>query len=444
MAKKWLTKHKDISVSGLDPKITNYLGSLPPDLQQEILITATSGGKHTKGSLHYNNRAVDLRFSEKLWDYIKSDPARHEAGLTLIDPDHGTAKHIHLSNALGTKKEFYGEIDPEGRRNIYQQKGWDLSVLDKKAVVPSVPSPQQVTQQQFINNPVIEQVKPLAESTTQPIQQNYQVPNMQYENWNPYGYETGQILLNPLEQTKSKPKISSKEKAQLDVLLEQVNPVMKSAMKSIIAGFDEEDETPQKRRVDESPMYSSTAPSSGTTPVQQSSGRSGQYNAGNLRNADGSFKSFATPEEGRQALVNQLTRYQTGNNRVGVKPENTLYEAMSTYAPASDNNRPKQYAEFIAKNLGISPNTQIKDIDPNAWADQVAKMEGNKSYLSAKKENGGWLSQYQNGGDLSPEKARKMLHEGKIGKKKITEKQRKYFGYVASKKENGGWLNNYI
>ena len=90
------------------------------------------------------------------------------------------------------------------------------------------------------------------------------------------------------------------------------------------------------------------------------------------------FRTFATPEEGRNALLKQLRLYQTGKSRTGINPNSSIYEAMSIYAPSSDKNNPKQYAEYIASRLGISPFTPIANIDADKWADAITEMEGNK------------------------------------------------------------------
>ncbi len=134
---------------------------------------------------------------------------------------------------------------------------------------------------------------------------------------------------------------------------------------------------------------------------------SGRYT--NRKSSDNNFRSFATPEEGRAALENQLRLYQTGKTRNNVSPNSTLYQAMSTYAPASDNNNPKGYAEFIAKKLGISPNTPISNIDTKRWADAITQMEGNK-----KGNNPGNLRPYQQGGtyDLSEEQIQNLIKLG--------------------------------
>jgi len=109
-------------------------------------------------------------------------------------------------------------------------------------------------------------------------------------------------------------------------------------------------------------------------------GGGARNNVGNIKDVNtGSFRSFATPQQGNAALINQLRIYQTDRSHTGVHSNSTLYEAMAKYAPSSDHNHPKQYAEFIAKKLGISPHTPIKNIDPQQWASAIKVMEGNKN-----------------------------------------------------------------
>lgn len=92
----------------------------------------------------------------------------------------------------------------------------------------------------------------------------------------------------------------------------------------------------------------------------------------------GNFQSFATPQEGRNALLNQLNLYQTGQTKNPVHPNSTLLQAMQVYAPAADRNDPVHYAKFIADKIGVSINTPINQIDANKWADAITQMEGNK------------------------------------------------------------------
>lgn len=114
-----------------------------------------------------------------------------------------------------------------------------------------------------------------------------------------------------------------------------------------------------------------------SAPVE-STGTSASPYRGSAGKYGETFQTFGSYSEGRNALENQLRLYQTGKTRNPVKPSSSLYEAMSVYAPASDNNNPKKYAEFIANKLGISPSTPISQIDTKQWADAIEVMEGNK------------------------------------------------------------------
>lgn len=113
----------------------------------------------------------------------------------------------------------------------------------------------------------------------------------------------------------------------------------------------------------------------------QSSGGGSKNNYGNIKGPDGRFLNFNTPEEGRKALLHQLSLYQTGKTKNPVKPTSTIYEAMSVYAPKTPGTKddPVAYANFVAKRLGVTPNTAIKDINLEQWADAVSVFEGNKN-----------------------------------------------------------------
>lgn len=49
---------------------------------------------------------------------------------------------------------------------------------------------------------------------------------------------------------------------------------------------------------------------------------------------------------------------------------------------------------------------------------------------------------FEQGGEIKPSKAAKILHDGTINGKKITDKQRKYFGAMSNKAEDGTSFNN--
>lgn len=89
------------------------------------------------------------------------------------------------------------------------------------------------------------------------------------------------------------------------------------------------------------------------------------------------FRRFNSYVEGRQALENQLNLYKTGATKNNVGPNSTILEAMSVYAPVSDNNNPTAYANRVAQALGVSVSTPISQIDVKKWADVIEIVEGN-------------------------------------------------------------------
>ncbi len=82
-------------------------------------------------------------------------------------------------------------------------------------------------------------------------------------------------------------------------------------------------------------------------------------NAGNLKNLNGTFMRFNSLEEGMQALRAYVIRACTGKHKL-YNPMMTLYDFFSVYAPASDKNQPRKYAEWVAKRVGVLPTMQIK------------------------------------------------------------------------------------
>jgi hypothetical protein len=83
-------------------------------------------------------------------------------------------------------------------------------------------------------------------------------------------------------------------------------------------------------------------------------------NPGNLRNKNGTFKVYATYNEGLADLIDYLTRACTGKHHA-YKPEMTIRQFISVYAPDG----PKvidNYTNFICKKLLITPETLIKTL----------------------------------------------------------------------------------
>jgi hypothetical protein len=97
-------------------------------------------------------------------------------------------------------------------------------------------------------------------------------------------------------------------------------------------------------------------------------------NPGNLRLAgqpgategEGGFARFPTPEAGVRALANDLKAKITGNSpairsKLG-RDARTLREVISVFAPKEDNNDPNSYANFVAKELGVSPDEPVSNL----------------------------------------------------------------------------------
>ena len=71
------------------------------------------------------------------------------------------------------------------------------------------------------------------------------------------------------------------------------------------------------------------------------------------------FAYFSTHELGWQALIYQLTIAADGRSYV-YDPEMTLYQFFNIYAPSSENS-PDLYASTVIEQLGISPETKLKE-----------------------------------------------------------------------------------
>ena len=88
---------------------------------------------------------------------------------------------------------------------------------------------------------------------------------------------------------------------------------------------------------------------------------SGMFAAMALRNDGTNFCVFETYEKGLDALKVLLKRAATGLSSV-YKPNDTLLQFYSKYAPSSDGNYPSTYAAYIAKSLGVTVDTKIKEL----------------------------------------------------------------------------------
>ena len=90
------------------------------------------------------------------------------------------------------------------------------------------------------------------------------------------------------------------------------------------------------------------------------------------------FAQFATPEDWFDALVEKIKYNQTNSkSRYYGK---TIREYFQLYAPSSDGNNPDSYANSVAKQLGVSVDTPISQLDPIKFAAQIAKHDSGYDY----------------------------------------------------------------
>lgn len=106
-------------------------------------------------------------------------------------------------------------------------------------------------------------------------------------------------------------------------------------------------------------------------------------NPGNLRpqGASTGFQSFATPEQGENALYKDLLSKIDGSSpamqaKFGKDYQPTLANVITTYAPPNENDTPG-YIQNIAKQSGIDPNQNLRASDLSKIVPLITKQEGN-------------------------------------------------------------------
>lgn len=105
------------------------------------------------------------------------------------------------------------------------------------------------------------------------------------------------------------------------------------------------------------------------------------------------FAQFATPEDGFDALVEKIKFNQ--NNPQSRYYGKTIKGYFQLYAPSSDGNNPTNYANSVAKQLGVSVNTPISQLDPVQFAKHIAKHDSGYDYSTyGKFRNASWSSSF--------------------------------------------------
>lgn len=159
-------------------------------------------------------------------------------------------------------------------------------------------------------------------------------------------------------------------------------------------------------------------------------------NPGNLKDpTTGLFRVFTTPEEGFAAMRQDLLGKMTGKTSTGLNADSTLLDLAKVWAPKGDgDNDPVNYANELARQLGVSANTKIGTLkdDVDQLAQAIATNEGygkkkgsvNKITLAEAKSNGFPLSLV----GMSEEEVAKSFDE-ETPPQWFVEKARKEHGY---------------
>lgn len=101
-------------------------------------------------------------------------------------------------------------------------------------------------------------------------------------------------------------------------------------------------------------------------------------NPGNMRpvGSKTGFQQFNTPEDGMNAMKNDLLGKIMGNSPAMQGKRPTLFNVISTWAPASDNNDPQAYTDFVSKQTGIQPTQMLKPGDLDKVMPAMIQYEG--------------------------------------------------------------------
>ena len=101
-------------------------------------------------------------------------------------------------------------------------------------------------------------------------------------------------------------------------------------------------------------------------------------NPGNLKSAKtGKFRTFKTPEEGYQALLDDIEIKQSGRSKTGIKADSSLADYIKVYAPESDNNDTETYIKNMVEFTGFPADTPISKIPKDVLGRAIVRQESN-------------------------------------------------------------------
>lgn len=93
---------------------------------------------------------------------------------------------------------------------------------------------------------------------------------------------------------------------------------------------------------------------------------------GKIKGTDPAFETFSSPEYGIRALAKLISNYHADGF-------DTIHKMIDRYAPPHENDT-RAYASFVAKNVGISPDTPVDlDVDLFNIVKSIIHMENGYS-----------------------------------------------------------------
>ena len=95
---------------------------------------------------------------------------------------------------------------------------------------------------------------------------------------------------------------------------------------------------------------------------------------GEPKRGGGHWAKFDDPMAGYKALLSDVQAKQEGRTKTGLSGESSVSEFFSKYAPPEENDT-DVYVSNVAKSLGVTPDTPIKEIEPDSLAKEIAKYE---------------------------------------------------------------------
>ncbi|MCV4306157.1 hypothetical protein [Escherichia coli] len=105
-------------------------------------------------------------------------------------------------------------------------------------------------------------------------------------------------------------------------------------------------------------------------------------NPGNLRPVGGTgFTSHQTPLDGWMAMARQIRLYFTGKSAAaGFEKLQSVWDIIHKYAPASDNNDPEAYSNFVANMMGVGAKDTLNLSDPQQFSNLLQAMSRKEGY----------------------------------------------------------------